>query len=75
MGPGEPKESLHNVTQNPSNGSSSKAGQVTYSIISLLLVFMLGAFVFLWRKRRNSFVDPNLIPLGEYQFDKRNTEL
>jgi hypothetical protein len=75
MGPGEPIVSLHDVTQGPSNGSSSKAGQVTYSILSLLLVFMLGAFVFLWRRRRNSIVDPNLIPLGEYQFDKRNTEL
>lgn len=75
MGPGEPIVSLHDVTQNPSNGSSSKVGQVTYSIIALLLVFMLGAFVFLWRRRRNSIVDPNLIPLGEYQFDKRSTEL
>lgn len=75
MGPGEPMVSLHDVAQGPSNESSSKAGKVTYPIISLLLVFMLGAFVFLWRRRHNSIVDPNLIPVGEYQFDKRNTEL
>lgn len=75
MSADEPLASMHEVTQGPSNGSSSKAGQVTYSILSLLLIFMLGAFVFLWRKRRNAIVDPNLIPIGEYEFDKRNTEL
>ncbi len=75
IGSVEPIELLHDVTQDPPNGSSSKVGKVTYSIISLLLVFMLGAFVFLWKRRRNSIVDPNLIPLGEYQFDKRNAEL
>lgn len=72
--PAEPI-ALQDVTQGASNGSSFKAGQVTYAILALLLIFMLGAFVFLWRKRRNAIVDPNLIPLGDYQFDKRNTEL
>ncbi|EAR00014.1 DNA-binding response regulator RprY [Maribacter sp. HTCC2170] len=75
MGTSEPKESLHDVTQGLSNGSPPKAGKVTYSIISILLIFMLGAFVFLRWRRRNTIVDSNLISLGEYQFDKRNTEL
>lgn len=75
LDPPEPIETSHNGTRGPSDGSSSEAGQVTYSIISLLLVFMLGVFVFLWKRRRNSMIDPNLIPLGEYHFDKRNTEL
>ncbi|WP_422082473.1 winged helix-turn-helix domain-containing protein [Ulvibacterium sp.] len=71
----EPMVASQDIAQGPSNGSLSKKGQVTYSIAALLLVSMLGAFVFLWRRRRNSRVDPNLISLGEYQFDKRNTEL
>ncbi len=75
MGPEEPIASVQDVAQGASNGSSFKAGQVPYAILALLLVFILGAFVFLWRKRRKAIVDPNLIPLGDYQFDKRNTAL
>lgn len=75
LGTGEPRASVHDVTQGPSYSSSSTEGQVTYSIIALLLVFILGAFTFLWRRRRNSIVDPNIIPIGEYAFDKRNTAL
>ena len=71
MGPVEPMASLNDGTLDPSKGSSFKAAQ----ILSLLLILMLGSFVYLWWRRRNSLVDPNLIPLGEYQFDKRNTEL
>lgn len=75
MGSGEPLALSQDVAQGPSNVSSPKKGQIRYSIVALLLVSILGAFVFLWRKRRNSRVDPNLISLGEYQFDKRNTAL
>lgn len=74
MGPDTPMVSVQDVAQGASGGSSFKAGQVPY-ILALLLVFMLGALVFLWRKRRKASVDPNLIPLGDYQFDKRNTAL
>ncbi|WP_425236134.1 winged helix-turn-helix domain-containing protein [Ulvibacterium sp.] len=72
---GEPLVASQDVAQAPSNGWLSKAGPVTYSILSVLLVVLLGTFVFLWRRRHNSRVDPNVISLGEYQFDKRNTEL
>ena len=71
----EPMVASQDVAQGLSNVSKSKTGQVRYSILALLLVSMLGAFVFLWRRRRNSRVDPHMISLGEYQFDKRNTEL
>ncbi|MEO1013304.1 MAG: winged helix-turn-helix domain-containing protein [Bacteroidota bacterium] len=72
---GEPIESLHNIVQGSSNGPLFKAGPVTYSILSVLFFLMLGVFVFLWRRRRNSTVDSDLILLGKYQFDTKNTEL
>ncbi len=58
-----------------SEGSSAKVGPVTYSLISLLLLFFVGFFIFLWQNRPSAIKDPNLIPLGAYRFDKRNTEL
>ena len=74
MGPVKPIKSLA-VTQAASKQSAFTAEQLTYSILSLLLIFIIGVIVFLWMKRRNTIVDPNLIPLGAYQFNKRNTEL
>lgn len=56
-------------------GSTAGVGPVTYSLISLLLVFFVGFFIFLWQNRPSAIKDPNLIRLGAYQFDKRNTEL
>lgn len=58
-----------------SEGSSTEVGPVMYSLISLLLVFFVGFFIFLWQNRPSAIKDPNLIALGAYQFDKRNTEL
>jgi hypothetical protein len=55
--------------------SAAKVGPVTYSLISLLLIFFVGFFIFLWQNRPSAIKDPNLIPLGAYRFDKRNTEL
>lgn len=75
MDSGEPLAASQDVGPAPSNGWLSKAGPVSYSVLSILLVLMLGTFVFLWRRRRNSRVDPNVISLGEYRFDKRNTQL
>lgn len=72
---GKPIAGSDNVALNNSNDWRSKPGQVLYSTLAVLLVLMLGTFVFLWRRRRNSKVDPNVISLGEYRFDKRNTEL
>jgi DNA-binding response OmpR family regulator len=32
-------------------------------------------FFLLWKRRNKSRIDPNLIPIGGYHFDKRNTKL
>lgn len=72
---GEPLAASQDVAPAPSNEWLSGPGAVSYSLLSVLLVVLLGTFVFLWRRRRNSRVDPNVISLGEYRFDKRNTEL
>lgn len=47
------------------------------SYIYLLSLFSLaGLFAFfLWKRRQRIPSDPHMIALGEYQFDKRNTEL
>jgi hypothetical protein len=52
-----------------------QANQRSYGLIALLIVFMIGMFLFLRKKRFQSKADPNLIALGDYQFDKRTTEL
>ncbi|WP_299531686.1 winged helix-turn-helix domain-containing protein [Ulvibacterium sp.] len=72
---GEPLAAAQEVVQGPSNGWLSKLGLVTYSLLSILFLVLLGALIYLWRRRKNSKVDPNMISLGEYRFDKRNTEL
>jgi hypothetical protein len=46
------------------------------SILLVLLVGVIGlTFFFLRKKRNTSTIDPNLIHLGAYQFNKRNSEL
>lgn len=67
--------SLSDVSGGTSDNSAIQVGLVTYSLISLLLVFFVGFFIFLWQNRPSAIKDPNLIRLGAYQFDKRNTEL
>ena len=47
----------------------------TYLIFGALLALMSVLFYFLWKRRQASSLDPNMIALGAYQFDKRNTEL
>jgi hypothetical protein len=67
--------SLSDVSGGTPDNSATQVGLVTYSLISLLLVFFVGFFIFLWQNRPSAIKDPNLISLGAYQFDKRNTEL
>ena len=57
------------------NGTNTKIGLLKYMIIVVLLSLIILVFFFLWKKRKILNIDPNLIPLGEYHFDKRNTEL
>jgi len=66
---------LHTGTTDPSNGSNAETSVVTYGIIFGLSVLLVVVFFLLWKRRNRSRIDPNLIPIGAYQFDKRNTEL
>lgn len=75
MDPDGSMASVHGVAQDSLDGPVSNTGQEVYVISALLLFLVLGAFVFLLRKRRRAVADSHLISLGEYQFDKRNTEL
>ncbi|NNE02868.1 MAG: response regulator transcription factor [Eudoraea sp.] len=63
-------------TEDPSNDSItgiSKTKLVIIMGLSLLLVMIL---FLLWKRRnKRTSIDPNLIPIGAYHFDKRNTEL
>ena len=67
--------SLSDLSGVPSDDSPNKASLVTYSVVSILFIFLLGFVIFLWQKRSKGDSDPNLISLGGYRFDKRNTEL
>ncbi|NND51379.1 MAG: response regulator transcription factor [Flavobacteriaceae bacterium] len=62
------------VITNTTSPSISSSG-LLYAFYGLLLAFAVLIGYFLWKRRKTSAIDPNLIPLGEYKFDKRNTEL
>jgi len=54
---------------------TEKASQMHIVVIIILLALLIVVFFFLRNRKSKSTTDPNLIPLGEYIFDKRNTEL
>lgn len=45
---------------------------MVFAVLALLIGLL--SYIY-WKRRQSATLDPNLIPLGEYQFDKRNTEL
>jgi LPXTG-motif cell wall-anchored protein len=55
--------------------SKTGSNMVYYGFIIALLVLIGVVFYLLWRRKKSLTNDPNLISLGEYHFDKRNTEL
>lgn len=58
-----------------SNESTVEAKQVIYFIIGIVVLLLVVIFIFIQKSRKKSGIDPNLIPIGGYNFDKRNTEL
>ncbi|MFH6603797.1 winged helix-turn-helix domain-containing protein [Maribacter algicola] len=50
-------------------------GAMGYGMLAVLFAMLCGLLLFLWNRRKTTRNDPNLIPLGEYHFDKRNTKL
>ena len=57
------------------NGTNAETSKVTHGIIVALSALLVVVFFLLWKRRKKSRIDPNLIPIGAYHFDKRNTEL
>ncbi|NNE27913.1 MAG: winged helix-turn-helix transcriptional regulator [Saprospiraceae bacterium] len=45
------------------------------SIISGLLLLLAGLFIVVWSSTRKTVIDPHIIRLGSYKFDKRNMHL
>ncbi len=62
------------VSTNPPNTSNSSMGTFEYGAVVVVFLLVAG-FLFYLHKRKKEERDPNLIPLGEFHFDKRNTEL
>ncbi|MGB5499161.1 MAG: winged helix-turn-helix domain-containing protein [Maribacter sp.] len=63
------------ATPDPSNKSNAGISQMGYMIMFVLFTLFAAVFFFIWKRRNKSTIDPNLIALGTYHFDKRNTEL
>ena len=58
--------------------NDSDKDQFNYSAIGipvLLLLLFIGIFILQRSKKRKQKINPNLIAIGQYQFDKRNSEL
>lgn len=61
----------------PSSSVGSSVGTIKmWYLIGAVLFFIFAVILlFIWKSKRKSAMDSNLIPLGTYHFDKRNTEL
>ncbi|MBT8220170.1 MAG: winged helix-turn-helix domain-containing protein [Bacteroidia bacterium] len=55
--------------------SSAQKSQGNYGMLVLMLGLLIGGGFVLKKNIRKSDNDPNLIQLGDFQFDKRNSEL
>jgi hypothetical protein len=61
----------------PSDSEKAEANQTNYLLIAaiVLLVLFIGLLLMLRAKRGKSKINPNLIALGKYRFDKQNAAL
>ncbi len=66
---------LSTETLESSNEPTAIISQIIYTIICTFLLLIIVVLIFVWRRRNKTKSDPNLIPIGGYHFDKRNTEL
>jgi len=64
-----------NMTPDLSEETDAHIGLLKYLVLAGVFLLITMLFYYLWKRRKKSTIDPNLIPLGEYFFDKRNTEL
>lgn len=63
------------IDQNQPEKPEKGKKQVKYSLLSFIGVVAFGAIFFIWRRRQKSLIDPHLIALGKFKFDRRNAEL
>lgn len=63
------------VTPDSTSVLAAETSQMGYIIMLVLFVLIFMGFFFMWKRRKRTKIDPNMIPLGTYHFDKRNTEL
>ncbi len=63
------------IISDATNESNSSFSPLNYGGIAVVLLAIAGLLFFLWKRKKVANSDPNLISLGEYHFDKRNTEL
>ena len=73
--PNKADTTLLPVTSDSTTELNSGINLLNYSSIAAVFVLLSGLLFFLWKRKKASTLDPNLISLGEYHFDKRNTEL
>jgi len=66
---------LNTATIDPLSGGDGDNGDKNYLLLSLLVLGIAGVSFLVWKRNNESVEDPNLIPIGKYYFDKRNTEL
>lgn len=55
--------------------SPSWTRHIKYPLIAILMVLSMGTFIVLRKKRLQPKTESHLIALGDFRFDKRNTEL
>ena len=56
-------------------GTTAESNLLNNIVIAVLVVLVILVFFFFLKRKSKIQTDPNLIPLGEYMFDKLNTEL
>lgn len=58
------------------NKPGPETSEMSYiPVVAILFLGIVLISLFLWKRRKTPKTDPNLIALGAYHFDKRNTEL
>jgi len=62
-------------TSNTSDASDGNFDMLRYSLISVVTILIAIGLILLFKRKRKSSNSTNMIALGEYYFDKRNTEL
>lgn len=73
-----PKETvvaLSGLTSNVAEDSKPTSSSFAYYIIAFLILIVGGVIVYLKRNKKEDMTNPNIISLGNYQFNKRNGEL